>query len=293
MSTSRQKHFKVYLLTIFFRCRYITELVYEEMIQFPSLMSNIGQSISVYLGLCVFDMHTLFETFFDWLKVYRDGDAQPDQKVRTKQRKDRLSQVLGGGGVRGAQLGRKLSRQLVSRLGLADELGRSRAPAGRFNRTTLDDLNKLNSLSQKIKQFESIQGQFKELNRNHNLQSVNHSLLSRHKLDNQLAPFNWTVSRMLNEDLMKNRNNLLTLNNRVGRLNGDLYSGDLYRDYPLQAENQSTLLSIIENKRLNGDNDSKLIKRVQVEHPSLIRVDQYLYHVIDQHKKNILKQPEL
>ena len=263
-------------------------------------MGNIGQSISVYLGLCVFDLHTLFETFFDWLKLYRDGD----EKAALKPRKDRLSQVLGGGGSRGAQLGRKLSRQLVGRFGLVDDPGRrrgpgNRAPAGRFNRATLDDLNKLNSLSQKIKQFESIQGQFKELNRNHNLRTVNHSLLSRYnhngQLTNQLAPFNWTVTRMLNEDLMKNRNNLLTLNNRIALLNGDLYSDDLMRDYPIQAENQSALLSIIESKRLNGENNSKPSKRVQLTHPSLIHVDQYLYNVIDLHKKNSIppKSPQL
>ena len=255
-------------------------------------MGNIGQSVSVYLGLCMFDLHVLFETFFDWLKIYREGGEAPDGRVR--HRKDRLSQVLGGGGNRGAQLGRKLSRQLVSRFGLADA-GRASQPVGRFNRTTLDDLNKLNSLSQKIKQFETIQGQFKELNRNHNLQSVNSSLFLRFNPNghNQLAPFNWTVTRMLNEDLMKNRNNLLTLNNRIGLLNGDLYSGDLFRDYPIQQENQSALLSIIENKRLNGDNNSQFAirKREQSTHPSLIHVDQYLYQVIDLHKKNnLLKQ---
>lgn len=296
------KHF---LMVIQFTDEYVTELVYEEMIQFTSLLSNIGQSISVYLGLCVFDLHTLFETFFDWLKLYREGDAYDDRKARLRPRKDRLSQVLGGGG-RGANLGRKLSRQLVSRFGLSGDLladGGNRALSdsrqlhySRFNRTTLDDLNKLNSLSQKIKQFESIQGQFKELNRNYNLQSVNNALLSRYnpngQLNNQLAPFNWTVTRLLNEDLMRNRNNLLTLNNRVGLLNGDLY-----KDYPIQPEHQSALLSIIENKRLNGDNNSKLIKRVQLTHPSLIYVDDYLFKVIDLHKKNNflkhLKDPEL
>lgn len=298
------KHF---LMIIQFTDEYVTELVYDEMIQFSSLLGNIGQSISVYLGLCVFDLHALFETFFDWLRLYREGDAYEQRAERQRQRKDRLSQVLGGGGARGANLGRKLSKQLVSRFGLAGEVpvgsrvpphSRPVVPYSRFNRTTLDDLNKLNSLSQKIKQFESIQGQFKELNRNHNLQTVNHALLSRYnptgQLNGQLAPFNWTVTRLLNEDLMRNRKNLLTLNNRVGLLNGDLYSSDLYKDYPIQPENQSALLSIIENKRLNGDNNSKLIKRVQLTHPSLIYVDDYLFRVIDLHKKNnFLKPPEV
>ena len=166
---------------------------------YRDLASNIGQSISVYLGLCLYDFHKLFGFFFNWYNVYKDGDTKKIVYVRKKTRFDSLISSTG------ANFGRKLSEKIDERLNSRLSNGLNSRLSNRLN-SKLDDLNdkskdrinrlelinksltnnksikiynlnSLDNLSQKIKTFDSIQNQFKELQRNYNLQSINKDLL--------------------------------------------------------------------------------------------------------------------
>lgn len=275
-----------FLIVVQFNDDYTTQLNYVSMVQFWDLVSNIGQSISVYLGLCLYDFHKLVGFFFDLFSVYRDG-GELMERMSGRPRKNRFDSLMN------SNLGRKLSRRLSIRLD--DRTALNTALNTNFNRNStfdninkdqkelkvynLNDLNQQDTLSQKIRTFDTIQDQFKFINRNHNLQSINKDLLNKfnynRQLNNQLSPFNpFSI-----------RNNVLNESNY--RFN-NLQNGNLYKLYPITEQNQSTLLNLIERKKLNGK-DGKKVKHVQLnDQPSLIYVDDYLFNVINLHKKGNL-----
>ena len=149
----------------------------------------------------------------------------------------------------------------------------------------ISNLSNSESLPEKIKTFETIQDQFNELKRNQNLRTINHAWLSKYdyskQLNGQLAPVNRSLSSVLNDQL-KHKTNLTNLTNLLIKMDDSHTMNPFLLDDKFYRHKSSD----DDHDQSNRTNGGKLVKRGELENPSLVRVDDYIFNIVNLHKQN-------